>query len=293
MPALATRFKSPVAADQYLSAYQTALALWPVPHTALEVDTRFGATHLNLAGAADLPPLVLIHGFGVSSTIWWPNVAALSRHFRVYAPDVINQMGCSVPTRRLQTRADCAAWLGDVLQALHLDQTAIVGHSYGGWLALNLALTEPQRVTRLALLSPAASFGPLAWGYLVRFMAAVLVPTRAMIYRSVQAALPIPPAGPPAVFEQLVTAIKTFKMDQMPAPVLSVFSDAELGQLRQPIQLLVGAADITCQPQAVLARARRLVPQIQAELMPGGTHLFPMQQAQATNERLLAFLKGK
>ena len=87
----ATLFKTPEGANKYLAAYDATLALWPVPHQALEVTTSFGTTHINVAGSTDLPPLLLIHGFGASSTQWYSNVAPLSRYFRVYMPDVIDQ----------------------------------------------------------------------------------------------------------------------------------------------------------------------------------------------------------
>ena len=283
-------FKTQAGAEQYQAAYDATLALWPVPHQPLDVTTDFGTTHLNLAGAADLPPLILLHGFGVSSTIWYPNVAPLSRYFHIYALDVINQMGLGVPTRRLGSRQDCAAWLSEVLQALQLEQAAIVGHSYGGWLALNLALLAPQRVTRLVLLSPAAGIGPLAWGFLISFMSAVLMPTRAMIYRFMQSMTTAPVVNGQASVEQLLTAIHTFRMEHIPAPIVSKFSDAELRQISQPTQLLVGEQDHTCQPRAVLERARRLMPHIEAEQIAGGGHLFPVDRAEAANARMLAFL---
>ena len=102
-------FKSPQGEARYLAAYDATLALWPVPHQALDVETSFGTTHINTAGAADLPPLLLIHGVGLSSTQWYSNVAALSRYFRIYALDTIGQVGRSVRTHPPMTRAEYAA----------------------------------------------------------------------------------------------------------------------------------------------------------------------------------------
>src|SRR5262245_38485722 len=113
-------FKTHEGAAQYMAAYNAVLALWPVPHQTLDVQTRFGTTHINSAGSQDLPPLLLIHGFGVCSTQWYPNVAPLSRHFQVFAPDVPGQMGLSVASQRLRNRQDCANWLIDLLEALNL-----------------------------------------------------------------------------------------------------------------------------------------------------------------------------
>lgn len=69
-----TRFKTPASADRFFAAYDATLALWPVPHQALEVTTRFGTTHINVAGSPDLPPLLLIHGGQISSPVWYPNI---------------------------------------------------------------------------------------------------------------------------------------------------------------------------------------------------------------------------
>src|SRR5262249_11236166 len=114
----ASLFKTPEGAASYLAAYNNTLALWPVPHEALDVQTSFGTTHINTAGPPELPPLILLHGFGVCSTQWFPNVAPLSQHFQAYAPDVLSQMGLSVAKRHLKTRQDCANWLVEVLDAL-------------------------------------------------------------------------------------------------------------------------------------------------------------------------------
>src|SRR5215813_2086478 len=92
-------FKTPEGAASYMAAYNATLSLWPVAHQSLDVKTSFGTTHINAAGSPELPPLILLHGFGVCSTQWYPNIEPLSRHFRVYALDVLSQFGLSVATR--------------------------------------------------------------------------------------------------------------------------------------------------------------------------------------------------
>ncbi len=83
-------FKTQDGATKYLSAYDATLALLPVSHDAMDVETRFGITHLNVAGPEVAPALLVLHGGFLSSTVWHPNIAALSRDFRGYAPDVID-----------------------------------------------------------------------------------------------------------------------------------------------------------------------------------------------------------
>ena len=285
-------FKTPEGAAQYLAAYNTTLALWPVPHEALDVKTSFGTTHINTAGSPELPPLILLHGFGVCSTQWYPNIEPLSRYFHVYALDVLSQMGLSVATNRLKTRQDCAAWLTEVLDALHLDRVSIVGHSYGGWLSLNLALTAPGRVGRMVLLSPAASFASIRLPFLLNFLSTVFIPTRSRIHGFMQSTTTMPLSNDHPTIEQLAMGIKHFNGKYIGAPVYKVFSDEELRQINVPTLLLIGDRDTSCKPDLVLARARRLIPGIEAELVAGGGHLFPTDQADATNTRMLEFLNN-
>lgn len=290
MPPTPSPFKTPAAAEAYRAAYAATLALWPVPAEPLDVETSFGVTHLNAAGAPDLPPLLLIHGFAVSSTQWYANVAPLSRHFRVYAIDVVNQMGLSVCARPLTTRAHCAAWLGEVLTGLGLERAALAGHSYGGWLALNFALAAPARVARLALLSPANAFAPISTRFLLSFLAAFLRPTPRMLYWFMQRTTTRQLPHPAPDVDQVVAGVRAFRPAQLAAPVQVAFSDAELRGLPMPALLLVGERDVACRPSRVLARARRVLPQMEAELVPGGGHLFQVDQAEVTNARLLRFL---
>ena len=44
-------FKTPATEAAFRAAYAATLALWPVPSTPLDVQTSFGVTHLNAAGA--------------------------------------------------------------------------------------------------------------------------------------------------------------------------------------------------------------------------------------------------
>lgn len=289
-----SRFRTPAGAAKFLAAYDTALALWPVPHEALDVTTGFGTTHINVAGSPDLPPLVLIHGGQISSPVWYPNIEPLSRHFRVYAPDVVDQMGRSVPARKLKTRQDCSDWLTEVLDALNLERVHIVGHSHGGWQTLNMAILAPQRVERMVLLSPAAAFARFPLQLFLRMLPVLIIPTRGMFYWNFQwlTTTPLDKRQPHPLVEQFRIGALSFKPQELSLGVVSVFSDDELRQITAPTLLLIGDHDGTCNPSLVLERAQRLMPHISAGLIAGGGHLFPVDQADATNARMLAFLTG-
>jgi pimeloyl-ACP methyl ester carboxylesterase len=287
------RFRSPQAAEEYLTAYQNTLALWPVLPETLEVQTRFGMTHINAAGSPSAPPLVLIHGAQTSSTVWYANVAALSAHFRLYAPDVIDQSGRGVPTRKLQNRQDCADWLSDVLDALKIERATLIGHSHGGWLALNLAILAPERIERLILLSP-AGIARLRTEIFLQLLPAFIIPTKAVFYRAFQWStvkrLDAQHAEP--VIDQIMVGGKSFKPQELSFGVVTMFADHELRGIDQPTLLLVGDQEKIFKPDGMLERARRLIPRLEAELIPNAAHLLPTDQPEIVNARMLAFLKS-
>lgn len=292
----ADRFRSPEAMANYRAAYDAALALWPMPPEAHTVATNFGTTHLNVAGPPDAPPLLLVHGGQVNSTQWYSNIGPLSQHFRVYALDVVDQMGRSIPTRQLETPEDCATWLGDVLDALHIERASFIGHSHGGWQCLNLALTAPERVERMALLSPSAALYRLSLNLFFHMLPVLIRPTRGMFYWSFQwlTTLPLDPDQPHPLVEQFMVGALSFKPQELALGVISVFSDDELRRITTPTLLLIGEQEVVyrARPSRVLARAQRLMPNVEAHLIPGGKHLFPISQAEATNARMVAFLTG-
>lgn len=286
-----SRFRTSEGAARFSAAYEATLSLWDVPHQALEVTTSFGLTHVNTAGSEAAPPLLLIHGAQISSPVWYPNVGPLSRHFRVYAPDVVDQMGRSVPTRRLKTAQDCANWLTELLDALHLERVILIGHSQGGWQALKLASTAPERVERLVLLSPSGSLGRMRWQFMLHMLPVFIRPTKSSFYRAFQWMTTMPLGEFHPLAEQFMIGAQTYKPEELSLGAVSLFSDEALQRLTMPTLLLIGDHDGTCRPTVELERARRLIPQVDAELIVGGGHLFPVDQAAATNARILAFLK--
>jgi len=128
------------------------------PETATPAGGRFVALPAGsffVRAAGDLgPALVLVHGLGGSSAHWRPQLAALSSELRVVAPDL---RGHGRSPRVEGGAYDVAAHAGDVLamvDALGLDRFALAGHSFGAWVALEIAAAHPGRVTALAFVDP-------------------------------------------------------------------------------------------------------------------------------------------
>jgi pimeloyl-ACP methyl ester carboxylesterase len=102
--------------------------------------------------------LVLLHGLGSYLDSWCLNIGAFAAHHRVYAPDLLGHGYTDKP--RIPYSLDCfVAFLRDFLTALGLDRTHLLGHSWGGAVALRFAGLYPERVDRLVL-AGSSGLGP-------------------------------------------------------------------------------------------------------------------------------------
>jgi pimeloyl-ACP methyl ester carboxylesterase len=107
-------------------------------------------THYELAGPADAPVVVLVHGLTASLRVWKGQAERLSRHFRVLRYD-LRSHGQSEAIDRACTRSDLATDLIALLDALGIERAALVGHSAGGVVVMHAALEHPARVWAVGL----------------------------------------------------------------------------------------------------------------------------------------------
>nr|AAO13466.1 Hypothetical protein [Oryza sativa Japonica Group] len=108
------------------------------------------------------PPLLLLHGFGGDSKWTWArNLPALSRHFHVYAPDLLffgAHSRSASPLRTVAFQARCAA---EAMRLLGVDRYDVVGISYGGFVAYRLAAVEGRdRVPRVVVMTSGVAATP-------------------------------------------------------------------------------------------------------------------------------------
>ena len=92
-----------VSKTNYEKSYEKAMALWKVPVERLMVKTSYGKAHVIACGPKDGEVLVLLHGMNASSTMWYPNIKALSKKYRVYAIDFLIEPGRSEYNGTIET----------------------------------------------------------------------------------------------------------------------------------------------------------------------------------------------
>ncbi|MBY5931500.1 alpha/beta hydrolase [Tateyamaria omphalii] len=97
-------------------------------------------------------PVVLIHGVGLQSAAWRPQISALAGTCRIIALDMPGHGG-SGRLAAGSTVADFVAWLHEAVVELALGPVSIVGHSMGALIAGGFAIEYPHLTTQVALLN--------------------------------------------------------------------------------------------------------------------------------------------
>ena len=269
------------------------------------------ALHVERSGAG--PAVVLCDGLGCDGFIWkYLGPTLQSRytvvhphyrgHGRSQAPQHIAAVGVSA------LRADLLA----VLDALQLDQVALIGHSMGAQVVLDFALAYPERA--VGVVSLCGSYGrpldtlrgspalgrlfPLLKNTLARFPSAAERAWQwffrtdfsfnyARRFEANEAQLVADDFKPyfdhlsqmdPQMFVALVSRLQEH----------SVLD--RLHELRMPALLVAGERDTFC-PAVLSRRMHRAIPRSTLVIVPHGSHVAPLENAELVERATVAFLR--
>ena len=257
---------------------------------------------LHIEALGDGPPVVLLHGgLGMDHTYFRPDFDQLADRWRVVYFDQRGNGRSDVPDAPItfQSLADDAA---DLIRDLG-GSAAVIGHSMGGFVAQELALSHPEVVDRLVLLSTtpgqpgaaddmSADQGPPMPADLVALMSEL--PTTDDDYAErLPDLLPYYMFGDPQLLaERFAGTTMRVRAMQEGFQSLAAWSSVDrLAGLAMPVLLLVGDHDLfTAHQQS--ERIARLVPHAELEIIPNAGH-FPWLEAPGVFfERLRSFLDG-
>lgn len=287
-------YKTKEGETAYLAAYNVAMRSWPVPWEEIEISNRFGTTFVVASGPEEAPPLILLHGFFTTLLLWIPNIADLSTSYRVYAIDIMGNRNRSIPKEPITSSNNLFEWLNETLNELKLQTVYLAGMSYGGWIGINFALAEPEKVRKLILISPAASLLPLVKQFMPRGMLTALPPRKFWFY-SFMGWMGLKRGSDYEFSQSLLDMMwlggETIKMSAETMRVMpTVYSDEELRGLKMPVLLLIGEHEVIYNAKKALARAKQLIPDLTGKLVPNCGHDISFSQHKIVNERMLTFL---
>ena len=125
------------------------------PVTVARRQVRVHGQHVTYleAGVLRRPVVVLVHGLASSSTTWADVMPLLGRRAHVVAPDLLGHGGSAKPRSGDYSLGAHAAGLRDLLAILDLQRATVVGHSFGGGVALQFAYQYPERTERFVLIA--------------------------------------------------------------------------------------------------------------------------------------------
>lgn len=174
--------------------------------------------------------LICLHGAGGLRLS--PAHATLAQHYRVVAFEVPG-FGASPENTRSQTMADLAATMVQAVTALNISDFHLMGNSFGGVLALWMALHEPARLRSLVLVAPAAirPDSPL-------FPPGLTPAERlARLYAHPERQ---PPTAPP---DPAVVAKQQALVQRLIGPARDAVLESRLPGLQAPVLVVFGTAD--------------------------------------------------
>lgn len=113
---------------------------------------RVNGVNLHYWQMGEGPDLVLLHGVGGNLAIWhFTVVAELRDKYRITTYDLRGHGRSDMPATGYTTR-DMAQDLLGLMNALHIEQAHLLGHSFGADISLHFSLMYPERVQKLILI---------------------------------------------------------------------------------------------------------------------------------------------
>ena len=274
---------------EYYKAYNTALKLWKTPFHELNFKTCFGKAHIIVSGPKNGEPLVLLHGLNASSTMWYPNIAALSQNHRVYAIDNLLEPGKSRIEGEVKDMMEMVSWYNEIFDQLKLEKFTLIGASKGGWLAIYIALQQKARIKNIVLLSPAQTFMWISPGSeMLANLTYTLAPKRKRLHGVMETMSVDVDKIEKSYIEQYFIATQKATFSKFILQ-MTPYSDNELKSLTMPVLLLIGDNDIINNEKSI-EKAKELLPHSETGVIKNAGHFLSVDQSEVVNKRILLFL---
>ncbi len=274
--------------QKFLSNYQKELQSWPVQTEELDIQTEFGKTHIISFGNPQGKPLILLHWFYSNSTEWKYMAPFLQERYRVYAVDVIGDMGKSYAYNPPKSEKEVSQWFNQVLDGLSLNKVFLCGHSNGGFQAMLIARQNPDKIEKLILLAPAAGFKPFSFKFYLSVFGTALFPKDVILETFKNACTLNTNHWSKEVTEMLALSFRVGANQLRVYP--REFNDDEIKAIKVPTLLILGSEEMIYPPAAASERASRLLPNSRVIILPNCSHAIPFDAPQEASKAIDSFL---
>jgi 3-oxoadipate enol-lactonase len=255
-------------------------------------DGRFG---YESAGAADLPPLLFLHGIGGAARAWRGQLDAFGDRYRAIAWDMPGYGG-SAPLQSVSIPALANA-LKDFLASIGAARPIIVGHSIGGMIVQQLLAHDPIIAESAVLAQTSPAFGKPDGDWQKEFLDARLGPldrgeTMATLAPGIVADL-VGDDSDPAGIELACACMASVPEASYRAMMMSMLGfdlRKSLGQIRIPTLVISGTKDKNA-PAPMVKKMASFIPNATYVELEGVGHLAALEQPAEFNAVLDDFLR--
>lgn len=248
-------------------------------------------------------PVVLLHGWPTSSYLWRNIIPSLAKTHRVIAPDLTGYGRSDKPLDIIYSLDNQSKILGEFLDKLGLNKTALAVHDFGGPIGLLWAVRNPEKLERLAILN--TFLHPKLPFFMNLLFLASKIPGVCKWFAApsgIAATIKLGMSNKNAVTRELIETYQTpFKHIDAQKALLKAFNDSKLDELNEviqklpilkvPIFILYGEKDIWLAPEMI--RIKNELPHARVTTIPKCSHFLQEDQPELVSELLADFFSIK
>jgi len=276
--------------NNYISYYNEVLKLWKIPFEEQNIKTSYGTAHIIMAGPKNGKKMVLLHGMDASSTMWYPNIKALTKNHQVYAIDFLMEPNKSTLTSKPLSKEEIIIWYNEIFNHYKLKNFDIVAASRGGWIATLLATQKNNSINKIVLLSPAQTFEFIDnIGKTSSALFLKIFPSMKKFGKTLETFSTHPEKISPEYKSQFYLANKYAKSNTSMLQ-MQPFSDEDLKSITNPVLVLIGDRDVINSEKS-LERAQEFLLKSKTKIIKDAGHFLSIDQSKEVNETIISFLK--
>ncbi len=272
---------------------------------------QIGKYSINYVTAGRGFPILLIHGANIGWPQWYLNLDSLDQKHKIIAVDLPGAGGSSkVNFRKTDFEDDYVDIVDQLVKKLGLSKVDIIGSSFGGWIAMKLAIAGRPYMRKLILANPIGftrhmplQFRPVSvWPLAVIMSKTALKPVRSnknleKFMRDVfhNKELPLKTEFIDYFYELSKTSHNLLfisKLSAMTGMRKQLFLADQLGKISNQTLVIWGKQD-PLMPYKTVRDNLELIPNVKVEVLDDIGHMPPVESPQRFNELVLEFLRDE